>query len=160
RHARGHGHQLPDAHGRRAPPARQHDSRAAPGRGAGRSVVTRRTAARPARARRGRRGGSGMSAAPAPFYRRVEAARNTPALQAAVGLPTGRMVAHRRAAMAACPAAEAVRDRARAIRAHTIAHLDRYLRQFEANVVARGGKVHWAAAAADAVRLVVELAGE
>ncbi|HEX7084905.1 MAG TPA: LutB/LldF family L-lactate oxidation iron-sulfur protein [Vicinamibacterales bacterium] len=101
-----------------------------------------------------------MSAAPATFYRRVEAALGNPTLQAAVRLSTGRMVANRQAAMAAFPEAESVRDRARAIRAHTIAHLDRYLRQFEANVVARGGRVHWAATAADAVRLVTEIARE
>ena len=101
-----------------------------------------------------------MSAAPATFYGRVEAALGDPRLQAAVRLSTGRMVANRQTAMAAFPEADAVRDRARAIRAHTIAHLDRYLREFESNVSARGGRVHWAATAADAVRLVADIARE
>ncbi|MEX2454362.1 MAG: lactate utilization protein B [Rhodospirillaceae bacterium] len=48
------------------------------------------------------------------------------------------------------PEFEALRDRAVAIRDHALAHLDHYLAEFEANVVAAGGQVHWCADAAAA----------
>ena len=44
------------------------------------------------------------------------------------------------------------------IRAHTLAHLDRYVDEFATNVEARGGKVFFAADAAEARRYVVDLA--
>ena len=39
---------------------------------------------------------------------------------------------------------EGLRDRARAIKADAIAHLDRYLVQLEESVTRLGGAVHWA----------------
>ncbi len=44
------------------------------------------------------------------------------------------------------------------IRLETLARLDRYLEQFEANVQRAGGQVHWAVDGAEACRLVLELA--
>src|SRR5581483_7617211 len=44
------------------------------------------------------------------------------------------------------------------IKEHTLAHLDRYLEQLEASVQRVGGKVHWAADADEARRIVVEIA--
>jgi L-lactate dehydrogenase complex protein LldF len=41
------------------------------------------------------------------------------------------------------PEFEALRDRAVAIKNHTLAHLDHYLEQFETNVTEAGGHVHW-----------------
>jgi L-lactate dehydrogenase complex protein LldF len=46
------------------------------------------------------------------------------------------------------------RERGRRIRAHTVAHLDYYLKQFADQVRARGGKVYFAADAAEAARIV------
>ena len=96
--------------------------------------------------------------APLNFYARVDRALKDPALRAAMRNSTSRLVSSRAAAMALYPEADGVRDRARAIRAHTIARLDHYLREFECNVTARGGHVHWAATAEEAVRIVTQIA--
>ena len=55
------------------------------------------------------------------------------------------------------PEFEALRDRARDIKNHTLANLDFYLEEFERKVVALGGHVHWAPTAADARRIITEL---
>ena len=54
-------------------------------------------------------------------------------------------------AVAEYPAMEEMRDRARRIRIHTLAHLDEYLLQFAEAVEAAGGHVFFAADAAEAV---------
>jgi len=53
---------------------------------------------------------------------------------------------------------EALRDAGSAIKADVLAHLDDYLVQFESAVTAAGGHVHWAADAAEANAVVVEVA--
>lgn len=53
---------------------------------------------------------------------------------------------------------EAMRERARALRAHTIEHLDYYLAQLAANVREQGGHVHFAATADQAVEIVRNIA--
>jgi L-lactate dehydrogenase complex protein LldF len=53
---------------------------------------------------------------------------------------------------------EELRDAGRAIKADVLAHLDRYLTEFEAAATAAGATVHWARDAAEANRLVVEVA--
>ena len=53
---------------------------------------------------------------------------------------------------------EEMRDRARAIKAHTMDNLDLYLEQVEANVRASGGQVFFAEHAEDANRYVLDLA--
>ena len=64
----------------------------------------------------------------------------------------------RRAAAAdRLPEFEALRDSARAIKDHTLAHLDLYLEAYERKVVASGGYVHYAEDAEAARRIVVEL---
>lgn len=52
---------------------------------------------------------------------------------------------------------ETLRSHASAIKAHTITHLDRYLRAFEEQATARGIQVHWAVDAAEHNRIVHEL---
>ena len=52
------------------------------------------------------------------------------------------------------------RERGRAIRAHTIANLDHYLREFTENLERRGGVVHFAADAAEASAICVKIAKE
>ena len=99
-----------------------------------------------------------MSAASAAFYRRAEDALADAALAAKVQRATGRLLANREVGFQALTDADAVRDRARAVRADVIAHLDRYLNQFAANVQQRGGQVHWADTADDARRIVAEIA--
>lgn len=52
---------------------------------------------------------------------------------------------------------EALREAGRAIKAHTLQNLDKYLLQLEESVQRAGGHVHWAADAADANRIVTGL---
>jgi L-lactate dehydrogenase complex protein LldF len=52
---------------------------------------------------------------------------------------------------------ERLRESASKIRVHTLRHQDTYLQRFESNCTAAGGTVHWAADAADARRIVVDL---
>ena len=101
-----------------------------------------------------------MSTEPANFHTRVDRALKDRLLGAAMARATTKLVAARQVGMAAFPDADAVRDHARAIRAHTIARLGDYLRQFEAAVTARGGHVHWAETAEQAVALVADIARE
>jgi L-lactate dehydrogenase complex protein LldF len=63
----------------------------------------------------------------------------------------------RRLAVERLPEFEALREEGRAIKDHTLAHLDFYLELFEQNVVAAGGKVHWARDAEEARALVLQI---
>jgi L-lactate dehydrogenase complex protein LldF len=64
----------------------------------------------------------------------------------------------RAAAFAELPEGEALRDRARQIKAHTINHLDRYLVQLEENVERLGGHVHWARSGQEACAVILDIA--
>ncbi|MEE2722480.1 MAG: LutB/LldF family L-lactate oxidation iron-sulfur protein [Pseudomonadota bacterium] len=63
----------------------------------------------------------------------------------------------RRVVMDRLPEFEDLRDRAVAIKNHTLAHLDHYLEEFEGNVTNAGGTVHWCANADDARRAILQL---
>ena len=63
----------------------------------------------------------------------------------------------RAAAVARLPEFEALRDSARDIKNHTLAHLDIYLEAYEARVRAAGGHVHYARTAEDARRIVLDI---
>ena len=52
---------------------------------------------------------------------------------------------------------EELRQAAKAIKDHTLAHLDTYLLRLEANVTRAGGHVHWAAGADEANAIVAGL---
>jgi L-lactate dehydrogenase complex protein LldF len=52
---------------------------------------------------------------------------------------------------------EPLREAGAAVRAHTLAHLDHYLTQFEENCTRAGGHVHWARDAAEANHIILEL---
>ncbi len=60
--------------------------------------------------------------------------------------------------VAELPDWQALRAAGRAIKADVLANLDRYLLQFEAAVSDAGGHVHWAPDAAEANRIVLEIA--
>src|SRR5215468_775012 len=79
-------------------------------------------------------------------------------LQAALIRLTGTLMAGNRRGYAALPDSDRLRDHAKRIKEHTLAHLDRYLEQLETSVRRRGGQVHWADTADDARRIVVEIA--
>src|SRR5437588_12255095 len=77
-------------------------------------------------------------------------------LQAALVRLTGTLMAGNRRGYAALADSDALRDHAKRIKEHTLAHLDQYLEQREASVLTAGGQVHWAETARDARRLVVD----
>lgn len=92
------------------------------------------------------------------FYERIEDALSNDFQRGAFDRASARFTTLRRDALAALPDAEATRDRARLIRAHTISRLDHYLGQFAAAVEAAGGQVHWAEDAAEACRIITGIA--
>ncbi|MFM8322652.1 MAG: LutB/LldF family L-lactate oxidation iron-sulfur protein [Chloroflexota bacterium] len=100
-----------------------------------------------------------MSGAPGPITGFGEYTAHVPeSIPAAVQQATGRFQALRAARVAEQPDWEALRQAASDIRLHTLDHLDAYLEQLEAAVARSGGQVHWAADAADACRIVIEIA--
>ena len=64
---------------------------------------------------------------------------------------------NRRAAIERLPEFDALRDRARAIKDRTLAHLDAYLETWEAAAVAAGAEVHWARDGAEARETIAGL---
>jgi len=99
-----------------------------------------------------------MVTAPVHFYERVDRAIADVKLQRALDRHTHHYIEARRQALDEMLDPDGVRDRARAIRAEALAHLDQYLEQLAANVEARGGHVHWAADSASARNYIVGLA--
>lgn len=79
-------------------------------------------------------------------------------LQAALVRLTDTLMAGNRRGFAALADSSELRDHAKAIKEHTLAHLDRYLEQLEASVHQLGGYVHFAADAEEARRIVVDIA--
>jgi L-lactate dehydrogenase complex protein LldF len=79
-------------------------------------------------------------------------------LQAALIRLTSTLMAGNRRGFAALADSDRLRDHAKRIKEHTLAHLDRYLEQLEASITRLGGKVHWAATAADARTIVADIA--
>ena len=65
-------------------------------------------------------------------------------LQAALIRLTSTLMAGNRRGYAALADSSELRDHAKRIKEHTLAHLDRYLEQLEASVQSCGGQVHWA----------------
>jgi L-lactate dehydrogenase complex protein LldF len=66
-------------------------------------------------------------------------------------------VERRRLAAERLPEFEALRDAARDIKNHTLAHLDLYLEAYEARVAAAGGKLHYAVTAEEARAIVLDI---
>jgi L-lactate dehydrogenase complex protein LldF len=79
-------------------------------------------------------------------------------LQAALIRLTDTLMAGNRRGYAALPDSGKLRDHAKHIKEHTLAHLDRYLEQLEAAVLRLGGKVHWAVDAAAARQIIRDIA--
>ena len=85
-----------------------------------------------------------------------EALANAPLQRALLNVKRG-FVAKRAAARAKLPEFDTLRKEARAIKDHTLAHLDLYLEAYERKVRACGGEVHFAPTAADARAVVLAL---
>jgi L-lactate dehydrogenase complex protein LldF len=66
-------------------------------------------------------------------------------------------VERRRLAAERLPEFEALRDAARDIKNHTLAHLDLYLEAYETRVTAAGGKLHYAVTADEARAIVLDI---
>ena len=91
------------------------------------------------------------------FKQNVKRALADPQLQRAMGNVGRGFIEKRAKAAAKLPEFEALRDNARDIKDHTLAHLDLYLERYEQKVMAAGGKVHWAVTAEDARAKVLEI---
>src|SRR5947208_14145336 len=87
----------------------------------------------------------------------AQALTNEP-LQAALVRLTSTLLAGNRRGYAALADSDKLRDHAKRVKEHTLAHLDRYLEQLEASVIRAGGHVHWAATAEDARQIVLDVA--
>src|SRR3954471_21969062 len=91
------------------------------------------------------------------FKENAKGALADPQLQSALhGIETG-IVDRRRATVARLPEFDALRDSARAIKNHTLAHLDLYLEEFDRKCTAAGGHVHYAVSAEDARAKALEI---
>jgi L-lactate dehydrogenase complex protein LldF len=91
------------------------------------------------------------------FLEASRAAMADASLQSSLAL-LGSSLGHRnRAAFAAMPESDALREKARAIKDATLADLDKHLETLEASVKSRGGQVHFAADGEEACRTVVEI---
>jgi len=78
-------------------------------------------------------------------------------LQKALGNVEKGFIGKRQKAADALPEFDALRDNARDIKNHVLAHLDLYLEEYERKVTAAGGIVHWAETAEDARRIVLDI---
>ena len=78
-------------------------------------------------------------------------------LQTAMGHVRSGFVAKRQSAVERLPEFEALRDSAREIKDHTLAHLDLYIERYEKKVTESGGKVHFARDAAEACAIILEI---
>lgn len=92
------------------------------------------------------------------FTGAVQEALVNPPLQLALARLTSTLMAGNRRGYAALADIDKLRDHAKCIKEHTLAHLDRYLAELETSVQRRGGRVHWAATAEDARKIIVEIA--
>src|SRR5262247_916374 len=89
------------------------------------------------------------------FKENARAALADAPLQQALKFVEVNFIARRREAADRLPEFDALRDAARDIKNHTLAHLDLYLEAYEARVTAAGGQVHYAATAEDARQIVL-----
>ena len=94
------------------------------------------------------------------FLERSRAAVQDTLLQTALDRATSSLKTARANGFASLPDAEAIRDRAKAIKEETIAHLDHYLARLAEQVERAGGHVHWAVDADEARAIVLRIARE
>jgi L-lactate dehydrogenase complex protein LldF len=91
------------------------------------------------------------------FKENAHAALDDAQLQKALVRVGVNYVVKRRLAVARLPEFERLRDRARDIKDHTLAHLDLYLEAYERKVREAGGHVHYAVTPAEANNLVLAI---
>jgi len=86
----------------------------------------------------------------------AHALSDEPLKRALAGIKHG-FVANRARARGNLPEFEQLRDEAKAVKEHTLAHLDLYLEAYETKVIASGGHVHWASNADDARSAILKI---
>jgi L-lactate dehydrogenase complex protein LldF len=91
------------------------------------------------------------------FKANAAKALNDPSLQKALTRSRPQHPAKRAAVKSTLPEFEALRDIARDIKNHTLAHLDFYLETWAGNVERSGGQVHWCSTADDARAAVLAI---
>jgi len=96
----------------------------------------------------------------APFLKEQTAGLYEPAGSKATGEAAVRSTKNNREITDAIPYWQDWRQQAQAIKAYTVANLDKLLVQFERNITARGATVLWADSAAEANRQVLQIARE
>jgi L-lactate dehydrogenase complex protein LldF len=92
------------------------------------------------------------------FPLRVRHALDNPTLGRALGQMSAQLATRRAQAFASLENADATRDLARKAKLDTLRDLAANLEQFEERLTANGAEVHWAETAADANRIVVDIA--
>jgi L-lactate dehydrogenase complex protein LldF len=91
------------------------------------------------------------------FKDNAKAALEDADLQSALRFVEVNFIARRREAAGKLPEFEQLRDSARDIKDHTLAHLDLYLEAYEKRVTEQGGHVHYAVTAADARQIILDI---
>lgn len=91
------------------------------------------------------------------FEKNSEKALGDPSLQATLRTAMVRFRGLRNSAVEEIPNWQALRQYAHDVKAHALAHLDRYLEQLERQVTEAGGVVHWARNADEARSLITQL---
>src|SRR5690242_6887562 len=94
------------------------------------------------------------------FKENAKAALADPELQNALKFVEVNFIARRREVADRLPEFESLRDAARDIKNHTLAHLDLYLEAYEGKVKASGGHVHFARDAEEARAIILEICRE
>jgi L-lactate dehydrogenase complex protein LldF len=94
------------------------------------------------------------------FDRNARAALLDPQLRGALRNLATTIGDRRKAAIETVDDWEGLRERARAIKDETLAHLDTYLADFADNAARAGAEVHWARDAREACAIVLQLIGE
>jgi L-lactate dehydrogenase complex protein LldF len=85
-----------------------------------------------------------------------DALRN-PSLQSALDKMRVGFPARRLDAISKLPEFEDLRDQGKEIKNHVLENLDWYLERYEKNVIAAGGKVHWARTPEEACQIILDL---
>jgi L-lactate dehydrogenase complex protein LldF len=98
-----------------------------------------------------------MDIASPAFKENARRALGDPQLQKAMGYVRAGFIDKRMQAIEALPEFDALRDNARDIKNHTLAHLDLYLEAYEEKVRAAGGEVHFAETAGEACALILDI---
>ncbi|WP_274427015.1 LutB/LldF family L-lactate oxidation iron-sulfur protein [Chelativorans sp. YIM 93263] len=91
------------------------------------------------------------------FKKNARSALSDTQLQKALGHVRTGFIDKRQASVDALPEFDELRDSARAIKDHTLAHLDLYLERYEEKVKSAGGYVHWAETAEDARSVILDI---